>query len=148
MVDHFLGTWKLCDSQGFDDYMRVLGVGFATRKAGAIAKPNLVFSKNGDEICLKTESTLRTTELKFRLGEEFDETTPDDRKTKTLITCDNGVLIQVQKWDGKETTIRRELKDGQMVVDWTETKKEPLDFIQTGPVRYANTQGWIKISMG
>uniref|UniRef100_A0A8C5QV28 Cytosolic fatty-acid binding proteins domain-containing protein n=1 Tax=Leptobrachium leishanense TaxID=445787 RepID=A0A8C5QV28_9ANUR len=119
MVDHFLGTWKLCDSQGFDDYMRVLGVGFATRKAGAIAKPNLVFSKNGDEICLKTESTLRTTELKFRLGEEFDETTPDDRKTKTLITCDNGVLIQVQKWDGKETTIRRELKDGQMVVTCT-----------------------------
>ncbi|XP_063780067.1 myelin P2 protein-like [Pseudophryne corroboree] len=119
MVDQFVGTWKLCDSQGFDEYMQSLGVGFATRKAGAIAKPNVIISRNGDEICLKTESTLKTTEMKFRLGEEFDETTADNRKTKTLVTCDEGVLTQVQKWDGKETTIKRELKNGQLLVTCT-----------------------------
>ncbi|KAG8441895.1 hypothetical protein GDO86_010902 [Hymenochirus boettgeri] len=116
MVDQFIGTWKLCDSQGFDEYMQSLGVGFATRKAGAMAKPNVIISKNGDEICLKTESTIKNTEMKFKLGEEFDENTVDNRKTKTLITYDNGVLTQVQKWDGKETTIQRELKNGQLVV--------------------------------
>ncbi|XP_077349059.1 myelin P2 protein-like [Lithobates pipiens] len=119
MVDQFIGTWKLCDSQGFDEYMQKLGVGFATRKAGAVARPNVIISKNGDEICLRTESTLKNTEMKFRLGEEFDETTADSRKTRTLITCNDGVLTQVQKWDGKETTITRELKNGQMVVTCT-----------------------------
>ncbi|KAM4704860.1 myelin P2 protein-like [Rhinophrynus dorsalis] len=119
MVDQFVGTWKLCDSQGFDEYMQCLGVGFATRKAGAMAKPNVLISMNGDEIILKTESTLKTTEMKFKLGVEFDETTADNRKTKTLITCDNGVLTQVQKWDGKETTITRELKNGQLIVTCT-----------------------------
>ncbi|CAJ0937406.1 unnamed protein product [Ranitomeya imitator] len=119
MVDQFVGTWKLCDSQGFDEYMQCLGVGFATRKAGAMAKPNVVISKNGDEICLKTESSLKTTEVRFRLGEEFDETTADSRNTRTIITCDDGVLTQVQKWDGKETTIKRELRNGQLVVTCT-----------------------------
>ncbi|XP_073406697.1 fatty acid-binding protein, adipocyte-like [Dendrobates tinctorius] len=119
MVDQFVGTWKLCDSLGFDEYMQCLGVGFATRKAGAMAKPNVVISKNGDEICLKTESSLKTTEVRFRLGEEFDETTADSRNTRTIITCDDGVLMQVQKWDGKETTIKRELKNGQLVVTCT-----------------------------
>ncbi|KAG8570550.1 hypothetical protein GDO81_011316 [Engystomops pustulosus] len=119
MVDQFVGIWKLCDSQGFDEYMQCLGVGFATRKAGAMAKPNVVISRNGDEISLKTESSLKTTEMHFRLGEEFDETTADNRKTRTIITCDDGVLTQVQKWDGKETTIKRELKNGQLVVTCT-----------------------------
>ncbi|KAM9308630.1 myelin P2 protein-like [Gastrophryne carolinensis] len=119
MVDQFIGTWKLTDSQGFDEYMQCLGVGFATRKAGAMAKPNVIIAKNGDEICLKTESTLKTTELKFKLGEEFEETTADNRKTRTVITCDDGVLTQVQKWNGKETTIKRELKNGQLVVTCT-----------------------------
>ncbi|KAG9478566.1 myelin P2 protein-like [Eleutherodactylus coqui] len=119
MVDQFLGTWKLCDSQGFDEYMQCLGVGFATRKAGAMAKPNVIISKHGEEICLKTESSLKSSEIKFRLGEEFDETTADNRKTKTVITCNDGVLTQVQKWDGKETTIKRELKNGQLVVTCT-----------------------------
>ncbi|XP_040287962.1 myelin P2 protein-like [Bufo bufo] len=116
MVDQFVGTWRLRDSQGFDEYMQCLEVGFATRKAGAMAKPNVVISKNGDEICLKTESSMKTTEMKFKLGEEFDETTADGRKTKTIITCDGGVLTQVQKWEGKETTIKREIKEGQLVV--------------------------------
>ncbi|XP_044150987.1 fatty acid-binding protein, adipocyte-like [Bufo gargarizans] len=116
MVDQFVGTWKLCESKGFDEYMQCLGVGFTTRKAAIMAKPNVVVSKNGDEISLKTQSSLKTTEVKFRLGEEFEETTADDRKTKTIITCDDGVLTQVQKWDGKSTTIKRELKNGQLVV--------------------------------
>ncbi|NP_001083636.1 peripheral myelin protein 2 L homeolog [Xenopus laevis] len=119
MVDQFVGTWKLTDSQGFDEYMQSLGVGFATRKAGAIAKPNVIFSVNGDKILLKTESTLKTSEVAFKLGEEFDETTADNRKTKTIVTCDGGVLNQLQKWDGKETIIQREIKNGQLVVTCT-----------------------------
>uniref|UniRef100_A0A4X2K124 Lipocalin/cytosolic fatty-acid binding domain-containing protein n=1 Tax=Vombatus ursinus TaxID=29139 RepID=A0A4X2K124_VOMUR len=65
---------------------------------------------------IKTESTFKTTEISFKLGEEFDEVTADNRKVKSIITLENGSLIQVQKWHGKETTIKRQIADGKMVV--------------------------------
>ncbi|KAM9165939.1 fatty acid-binding protein, adipocyte-like [Pangshura tecta] len=119
MCDLFVGTWKLISSENFEDYMRELGVGFATRKMAGVAKPNVIISTNGDLITIRTESTFKNTEISFKLGEEFEETTADDRKVKTIITLDNGSLIQVQKWDGKETTLIRKLVDGKLVVECT-----------------------------
>uniref|UniRef100_A0A674IGV0 Fatty acid-binding protein, adipocyte-like n=1 Tax=Terrapene triunguis TaxID=2587831 RepID=A0A674IGV0_9SAUR len=111
MCEPFLGSWKLISSENFESYMKELGVGFATRKLGSLAKPSVVISTNDDIITIKTESTFKNTEISFKLGEEFEETTADDRKTKSIITLDNGALIHVQKWDGKETTIKRKLVD-------------------------------------
>ncbi|KGL76641.1 Myelin P2 protein [Tinamus guttatus] len=119
MVDQFAGTWKLVSSDNFDEYMKELGVGFATRKMAAVAKPSVTITRNGDVIIIKTESTFKNTEISFKLGEEFDETTADDRKTKNVITLDNGILNQVQKWDGKETIIKRKVVDGNLVVECT-----------------------------
>lgn len=58
------------------------GVGFATRQMGNLAKPNLQFSIDDGVISMKSQSTFKTTEAKFKLNEEFDEMTADDRKTK------------------------------------------------------------------
>lgn len=58
------------------------GVGFATRQMGNMAKPNLLFSVDDGVITMKSQSTFKTTEMKFKLNEEFDETTAYDRKTK------------------------------------------------------------------
>ncbi|XP_009949218.1 PREDICTED: fatty acid-binding protein, adipocyte-like isoform X1 [Leptosomus discolor] len=96
MCDQFVGTWKLLSSENFEDYMKELGVGFATRKMAGVAKPNVTISINGDVITIKSESTFKNTEISFKLGEEFDETTADDRKTKvspklTLSTLKKGV---------------------------------------------------------
>lgn len=33
-------------------------------------------------VCMKTQSTFKTTEIRFKLNEPFDETTADDRKTR------------------------------------------------------------------
>jgi len=57
-------------------------VGFATRKVGNLTKPTTIISLDGDAVTLKTQSTIKNTELSFKLGEEFDETTADDRKVK------------------------------------------------------------------
>uniref|UniRef100_A0A8C7XFA8 Cellular retinoic acid-binding protein 1 n=1 Tax=Oryzias sinensis TaxID=183150 RepID=A0A8C7XFA8_9TELE len=85
MVDSFCATWKLVDSQNFDEYMKALGVGFATRQVGNVTKPTIVISQDGDKVVVKTQSTFRNTELSAKLGEEFDETTPDDRHVK--VSC-------------------------------------------------------------
>ncbi|XP_067409665.1 myelin P2 protein-like [Emydura macquarii macquarii] len=119
MCELFLGTWKLISTENFEGYMKELGVGFATRKLGSLAKPTVIISRSGDIITIKTESTFKNTEISFKLGEEFEETTADDRKTKSTVTLDNCTLTHVQKWDGKETTIKRELVDGKMVVECT-----------------------------
>ncbi|XP_041108144.1 fatty acid binding protein 7, brain, b [Polyodon spathula] len=116
MVDAFCGTWKLVDSQNFDEYMKALGVGLAIRKVGNVTKPTIIFSQEGDKIVMKTQSTFKNTEISFELGEEFDENTPDSRNCKSTVTQDGDKLVHVQKWDGKETKFIREIKDGKMVM--------------------------------
>ncbi|XP_039379761.1 myelin P2 protein isoform X2 [Mauremys reevesii] len=95
----------------------IRGVGLATRKLGGLAKPNVIIRMKADVITIRTESTFKNTEISFKLGQVFDETTADDRKTKSVVTLEKGSLVQVQKWNGKETTIRRKLVDGKMVVE-------------------------------
>nr|XP_033789696.1 myelin P2 protein-like [Geotrypetes seraphini] len=116
MTEAFEGTWKLINSDNFDKYMESIGVSFIVRKAVEALKPNVIISRKGDDICLTTESTFKTTNLNFCLGKEFSEKTADGRDAKTIITLDNDVLCQVQKWDGKETSILREVKDDKMIV--------------------------------
>lgn len=58
------------------------GVGFATRQVGNVTKPTVVISQEGDKVMVRTESTFKNTEISFKLGEEFDEATADDRNCK------------------------------------------------------------------
>ncbi|XP_072303500.1 fatty acid binding protein 4a [Eucyclogobius newberryi] len=115
MVEQFVGTWKMISSENFDDYMKAIGVGFATRQVGNRTKPNLIVSVENGMVCMKSQSTFKTTEIKFKLDEPFEETTADDRKTKTVMTLENGKLIQKQTWDGKETSIEREITEGKLI---------------------------------
>ncbi|MBN3297687.1 FABPH protein, partial [Amia calva] len=92
------------------------GVGFATRQVGSMTKPTTIISQEGDTIILKTQSTFKNTEIKFKLGEEFDETTADDRKVKSLVTLEGGKLIHIQKWNDKETSLVREVNGNQLVL--------------------------------
>lgn len=49
-----------------------------------MTKPTTIISKEGDVFTLKTVSTFKSTEINFKLGEEFDETTADDRSVKVI----------------------------------------------------------------
>ncbi|KAM8833534.1 fatty acid binding protein 7, brain, a [Synchiropus picturatus] len=119
MVEAFCATWKLVDSQNFDEYMKAIGVGFATRQVGNVTKPTVVISQDGDKVVVKTLSTFKNTEISAKLGEEFDETTPDDRRVKSTFSMDGDKFVHEQKWDGKQSTFVREIKDGKMVMTLT-----------------------------
>nr|AOW69612.1 heart-type fatty acid-binding protein [Lateolabrax japonicus] len=119
MAEAFVGTWNLKNSENFDEYMKALGVGFATRKIGSMTKPTTIISLDGDLITVKTQSSVKNTELSFKLGEEFDETTADDRKVKSVVNIDGGKMVHVQKWDGKETSLVREVKDNALTLTLT-----------------------------
>lgn len=47
-----------------------------------LTKPTTIIEVAGDKITVKTQSTFKNTEISFKLGEEFDETTADDRHVK------------------------------------------------------------------
>uniref|UniRef100_A0A674P6T8 Cellular retinoic acid-binding protein 1 n=1 Tax=Takifugu rubripes TaxID=31033 RepID=A0A674P6T8_TAKRU len=107
MVDAFCATWKLVESENFDDYTKALGVGFATRQVGNVTKPTVIISLEGDKVVVRTQSTFKNTEISFKLGEEFDETTTDDRNCKVRTNTFNHL---------RSTTFVRAIKDGKMVM--------------------------------
>jgi hypothetical protein len=47
-----------------------------------MAKPTLEIAVNEDQWNIKTITTIKTTEISFKLNTEFDETTADGRKVK------------------------------------------------------------------
>lgn len=76
--------------QGLTDFVtlcasRLAGVGMAMRKMGSMAKPDVYIVKDGDTITIKTESTFKTSQFSFRIGEKFEESTLDGRKTQVSI---------------------------------------------------------------
>ncbi|KAJ8334806.1 hypothetical protein SKAU_G00404450 [Synaphobranchus kaupii] len=118
-MDAFIGKWDLKESKNFDAYMEKLGVNAIMRTMGNNTKPSLKFTMNGDTIKFITESLLKTTEITFKLGEEFDETTADGRKSKSVITLEDGKLVHVQKWMGKETSLVREVNGNDLTLTLT-----------------------------
>lgn len=107
------GKFKLVSSENFDDFMKAMGVNLVMRKIGATSKPVVEIKQDGDEFSLKTCTTFKTTEIKFKLGEEFDETRLDGSECKSVITLEDGKLIQKQSGE-KEVTIIREVEGDQM----------------------------------
>lgn len=97
MVEAFCTTWKLTDSQNFDEYTKALGVGFANRQVGNVTKPTVIVSQEGEKVVIRTQSTFKNREISFHLGEEFDETTTDERNCKSVVSLDGDKLVHVQK---------------------------------------------------
>uniref|UniRef100_A0A915HYC3 Cytosolic fatty-acid binding proteins domain-containing protein n=1 Tax=Romanomermis culicivorax TaxID=13658 RepID=A0A915HYC3_ROMCU len=111
-MDKFCGYYNMISSENFDEYMKKLGVGFALRMIGSKTKPSLEIVNNGEDFSIKTYSTFKNTELKFKLGESVDETTIDGRPMKTTFTLEGEKLVQKQvpvKEGDKHSVITREI---------------------------------------
>lgn len=80
---------------------------------GSSVSPVVELTENNGLYTLKTTSPFKNSEIKFKLGEEFDEETPDGRKVKCVCTLDGNKLVQIQKGE-KQTTIEREFTPTEM----------------------------------
>merc|ERR1739838_1043787 len=95
MADKIIGTFNLTESEGFDEFMKALGVGMVMRKMGNTIKPSVTFTLEAGTYTMKTASSLKTSEIKFKLGEKFTETTMDGREAETTFTLEGATLTQV-----------------------------------------------------
>ncbi|MFJ2406593.1 lipocalin/fatty-acid binding family protein [Streptomyces xanthochromogenes] len=107
----FAGTYEMTRGDNYEEFLKEIGVGLATRKIAAASRPTVEIQQDGDNLKLKTTTTLKTIELVFTLGIEFTEETEDGRKAQTLITADGDKLIQVQKLEGLTATTTRTFSD-------------------------------------
>jgi len=119
MAEKFNGTWKIVESVKFDEYMKAIGVGLVMRKAGNATKPVLTIKFDGKVFEYSSVSTFKTITGKHPIDEEFDETTPDGRKCKSVISFADNKLVRTQKWNKNNvTTISRSINSkGQLIMD-------------------------------
>jgi hypothetical protein len=111
----FEGTYELTKSENFNEYMKAVGVGIVMRNMAAAATPKATIAKEGDEWTYKTSTTFKTTEIKFKLGEEFKEETADGRKCLSTITQEgDNKWKHVQKINDQELVMYREFTDAEM----------------------------------
>lgn len=120
--------------------MNLLGVNFILRKLAKTATPVYEIKQNGEEYSIKSSSAIKTSEIKFKLGEEFEEDRMDGVRVKvsfwklerrsliiiifnyfcvivmqTVIVAEANKLIQTQFGD-KEVKIIREFNGDELKV--------------------------------
>ncbi|XP_049429534.1 cellular retinoic acid-binding protein 1a isoform X2 [Epinephelus fuscoguttatus] len=83
-MPNFAGTWKMKKSENFDELLKALGVNTMLRKVAvaAASNPHVEIRQDGEQFYIKTSTSVRTTEINFHIGEEYDEETVDGRKCR------------------------------------------------------------------
>lgn len=109
-------------SENFDELLKALGVNAMLRKVAnaAASKPHVEIRQNGEQFYIKTSTTVRTTEINFQVGQEFNEETVDGRKCKSLPTweTENKIYCKQTLLDagGPKTFWTRELRGDELIL--------------------------------
>ncbi|CAH0721873.1 unnamed protein product, partial [Brenthis ino] len=89
------GKYQHYKNQDIDDYFIAVGVPFMGRKMMAMSSPLMEITLNGEEMTIKNSSLLRTVEMKFKLGEEYEEKMPNTTiKSVTKLINDNELVTE------------------------------------------------------
>ncbi|XP_072291855.1 cellular retinoic acid-binding protein 1a [Eucyclogobius newberryi] len=121
-MPNFSGNWKMKSSENFDELLKVLGVNAMLRKVAvaAASNPHVEIRQDGDTFYIKTSTSIRTTEINFTVGEEYNEETVDGRKCKSLATWETPNKMYctqtLVEGDGPRTFWSRELKGDELTL--------------------------------
>merc|ERR1711863_29798 len=94
-MDSFKGKFERTSAEKYEEFLKALDVSFMLRKAATVSTPVMEVTEEGGVWTIKTSTTLKTMELKFKLGEEFDETTPDGREVTAIVNLEDGKIVTV-----------------------------------------------------
>merc|ERR1712228_437711 len=105
-MDSFKGKYTRTSAETYEEFLKALDVNFLLRKAATVSTPVMTVSEEGGVWSILTSTTLKSMELKFKIGEEFDETTPDGRDVTAIVTLEGNSFVTEQKAkkDGQKST--------------------------------------------
>merc|ERR1712198_592882 len=118
----FTGKYTRVSAENYDEFLKVLNVGFLLRKAATASTPVMEISETDGNWIMKTSTTMKAMELKFKLGVPFEEETTDGRKCETTVTMEGNKLITMQKAikkGDKDVTAVREFADDKVTMSTT-----------------------------
>merc|ERR1712227_286177 len=94
------GKYLRTEEKDYEKFLSAVGVGFMYRKAATASTPTMTITKSGDKWTMETATTLKTMKIEFKLGEVFDDKTPDGRDVTCTVTQegdDKLVTVQVTR---------------------------------------------------
>ncbi|XP_034169715.1 fatty acid-binding protein, brain [Pangasianodon hypophthalmus] len=118
-MEAFIGTWKLIQDENYHKYLRAIGAEEEVIAVSDVLKPVVTVSQEDDIVVIKIQSSIGTEELSFKLGRAFYLKKIDCRYCKVVVDLEGNQLIQVDKWDNKESTSIYEVKDGKLIKTMT-----------------------------
>merc|ERR1711973_274751 len=71
------GSYTQTSAENYEELLKALNVGFMLRKAALASTPTMTITNDGGNWTMCTKTTMKSVELKFKLGEEFEEETTD-----------------------------------------------------------------------
>merc|ERR1712121_127890 len=119
---NFTGKFTRVSAENYDEFLKALNVGFLLRKAATASTPVMEITESDGNWTMKTSTSLKAIELKFKLGESFQEETTDGRKCETTVTMEGNKLITSQKAlkkGEKDVTAVREFTDDKITMTMT-----------------------------
>nr|ACO14723.1 Cellular retinoic acid-binding protein 2 [Caligus clemensi] len=120
----FEGVYKRAKNENYDAFLAKIGLNFLIRKAACLASATLTVSKSSEDEkwTFKTETTMRTTTMEFKVGEDWVETVQGGYKVDCSASFEGNTLTIIQKpqdGPGKVITIVREFSDEGIKVTMT-----------------------------
>ena len=106
MVAVAKGKYERVSAEKYDEFLKALDVNFLLRKAATASTPSMEVTEDGGVWTIKTATTLKSMELKFKVDEPFEETTADGREVSALVKLDGNKFIceQTAKKEGQKST--------------------------------------------
>ena len=88
----YVGKYQRTRVEKFDEFLKELDVNYILRKAAYAANPEFEVFLDGNDIKFKTSTMLKSIELTFTIGKEFEEKTFDGRKVRGIVTMEDNQI--------------------------------------------------------
>ncbi|NXY43453.1 FABPI protein, partial [Ceuthmochares aereus] len=117
----FNGTWKIDRNENYEKFMEAMGVNIMKRKLGAHDNLKITMHQDGNKFKIKESSTLRTIEIEFTLGVNFEYSLADGTELTGSWNMEGNKLVGsfTRKDNGKVITAHREIIGDELVQTYT-----------------------------
>lgn len=102
-----VGSYQHERNENLDEYFKAVGVPYIPRKMMCMTSPRLEILNDDDKWTLRTISMIRTTEVTFSLGEEYEEHMPAGVTLKNVTTMEGDSLVTVSVGPDDNKVIRK-----------------------------------------